>query len=280
VAVTFGSVAPGAAGITTTTGALSWTHAIASDDTMLAAYVACGTDGRTLTAAVTPGPLTMTTNAGSNLWKRHTADGTSGFVQWYVLPGPPSAQTVTITFSGASSGDRLTAGSMTFKGTPTTSAGYGTPVSAADTTSSNTTPATVNVVTASASNMVAAFMASGTTYNSPATAPSTQRINCPGDYGSGAGNSAAQTAPASGGTVTMACPLSAADYWAILAVELLGGTPAGTATAVVASGTGAAQSAVTIPASLITGPNYATAASALSGGYGTWLTPDYAEGGP
>jgi hypothetical protein len=276
MAVTFGSAAPTAAGITTTTGALAWDHAIAADDTMLLAYVACGTDARTLTAAVTPGPLTMTTNAVSNLWKRHTADSTSGFVQWYVLPGPPSNQTVTITFSGASSGDRLTAGSLTFKGTLTTSSGYGTPVSAASSGSSS--PATVDVVTSSASNMVAAFMASGSAYLTTPTAPSTQRLNVPGDFSSGAGNSAAQTSPASGGTVTMACPLDGTDYWAILAVELLSGPtgiPAG-----LAHGTGAALNPTIVTSNIVTGPRYATDAADLGGGSGSWSTPQYAEGGP
>lgn len=47
-----------------------------------------------------------------------------------------------------------------------------------------------------------------------------------------------------------------------------------------ASAAGTAQNATTSPYSLTTGIRYATAAADLGGNYGSWATPQYAEGGP
>lgn len=272
MSVTFGAAGPSSSGATSTTGSLSWTHVVAADDTLLLVGVGCGTDGRTL--AATANGVAMTTNAGSNLWKRHTADSTSGFGQWFALPAPATGS-ITIAVTGGSSGDRLTGGSLSFKGTLGTAAAYGTPVSAAS--SGSSTPATVNVAGTAASSMVAAFMTSGTDFSVTATSPSTQRFNAAGDFSSGAGNSAGQTAPG-GGTVTMACPVSAADFWAIFAVEVIA-APSG-AVAGLASGTGTAPGVTAATSNLTSGPLHATAAAALAGGQGTWATPEYAEGGP
>src|SRR3954451_18370660 len=105
-----------------------WTHVVGASATLILVGLACGTDGNTLT--VTAGGTGMTTNAGSNVWKRHTNDSTAGFAQWYALPAP-STGSITIAVSGATNGDRISGGSMTFSGTPTDATAYGTPVSAA-----------------------------------------------------------------------------------------------------------------------------------------------------
>ena len=58
--------------------------------------------------------------------------------------------------------------------------------------------------------------------------------------------------------------------------------PAGgtSATAVLASGAGAALNAATQSSNTTVGPEYAAVATDLGGNYGSWATPQYAEGGP
>jgi hypothetical protein len=222
VPATFDAVGPGSSGFTTVTTPYSWSHTVAADATLLIVGLSCGADSRTLT--VTAGGTAMTTNAGSTAWKRHANDGTAGFGQLYVLPAPP-AGAITIAVSGQTTGDRISGGSMSFKGTALDSTAYGTPASAAGFSAT----ASVAVSTASSSNLVAAHMASGQGAGAVG-GTSTSRFVANGDTNSGAGNCAGQTAPATGGSVTMSRSLTS-DFWAIFAIEVIaaaaGGGPAG-----------------------------------------------------
>lgn len=211
---TFDAVGPSASGFTSAATPYQWSHTVASDATLLLVGVSCGTDSRTLT--VTAGGVAMTTNAGSNVWKRHTDDNTAGFGQWYALPAPPTGS-VTIVVSGATTGDRICGGSLSFKGTALDASAYGTPVSAIG---SSAAP-TVNIVTTGASNLVAAFLAAGQV-GGTVGGTSTSRFAATGDTNSGAGNLAGQTAPATGSSVTMSRAINS-DFWAIFAVEVLAG---------------------------------------------------------
>lgn len=211
---TFDSVGPSSSGFTSAATPYQWSHTLGAGATLLIVGVACGTDGNTLT--VTAGGVPMTTNAGSNLWKRHTNDSTAGFGQIYVLPAPPTG-TITIAVSGATTGDRISGGSIALAGTPLDSTAYGTPVSAVGSSAS----ASVNVPTTASSSLVVAFMASGQGAGA-VSGTSTSRFVANGDTNSGAGNGAGQTAPGTGGSVTMSRALTS-DFWAIFGIEVLAG---------------------------------------------------------
>lgn len=213
--VTFDAVGPNSNGLATSTTPYSWSHTLAADATFLVVGLSCGTDGRTLT--VTAGGVAMTTNAASTLWKRHTNDGTAGFGQIYVLPAPPTG-TITIAVSGQTTGDRISGGSLSFRGTPLDSTAFSTPVSAAG---QSATPS-VGVPSTSSATMVVSVAAAGNGFAS-ATAPATLRWSAsPVDANSGAGNSEGQTAPGTGSTVTMACTITS-DFWAIFGLEVQAG---------------------------------------------------------
>jgi hypothetical protein len=219
VTATLDAVGPSSSGFTAATTPYSWSHTVAADATLLVVGLSCGTDSRTLT--VTAGGTSMTTNAGSTAWKRHGNDSNAGFGQLYVLPAPPTG-TITIAVSGQTTGDRVSGGSMSFKGTALDSTAYGTPASAAGSSAT----ASVAVSTASASNLVAAHMASGQGAGA-AGGTSTSRYVANGDTNSGAGNDAGQTAPATGSSVTMSRSLTS-DFWAIFAIEVIAAAVVGT----------------------------------------------------
>lgn len=211
------AVGPSSSGFSSAATPYTWTHAVAVDATLLVVGLSCGTDGRTLT--VTAGGVPMTTNAASTAWKRHTNDGTAGFGQWYALPAPPTG-TVTIAISGATTGDRITAGSLSFQGTALDASAYGTPVSAAGTSG---TPA-LNISTVASGNLVAGFLAAGSS-GGVVGGTGTSRWVAVGDTSSGAGNQSGLTAPATGATVALSRAM-ASDFWAFHAVEVLGAGPA------------------------------------------------------
>ena len=216
MAVTFDAVGPaGGGGAHVASGILSWSHVVATDATMLVVGIATNADGGTV--VVTAGGTTMTTNAGSNLWKRHTNDGTAGFVQLYVLPSPPTG---TITISCTTETSTVAGGSMSFKGTATDSTGYGTPVSAVSAGVSSLE--TVDITSTTTGNMIAAVSGSGSSEGGTVVSPSTKRWSSVDDTSGAAGCSGGQTAPA-GGTVTMAHNITA-DWWAIIAVEIKSGS--------------------------------------------------------
>lgn len=211
---TFDSVGPSSSGFTSAATPYSWSHTLGAGATLLIVGLSCGTDGNTLT--VTAGGVPMTTTAGSTAWKRHTNDGTAGFGQIYVLPAPPTG-TITIAVSGATTGDRVSGGSLAFASTPLDSTAYGIPVSAAGQSAS----ATVNVTTTASSSLVAAFMASGQGAGA-VSGTSASRFVANGDTNSGAGNDAGQTAPGTGGSVAMTRALTS-DFWAIFGIEVMAG---------------------------------------------------------
>jgi hypothetical protein len=214
MAVTFDVVGPaGGGGAHIASGALSWSHVVAADATMLVVGIATNADGGTVT--VTAGGTTMTTNAASNLWKRHTNDSTAGFVQLFVLPSPPTG---TITIACSTESSSVAGGSLSFKGTATDSTGYGTPVSAVGFTNLET----VDITSTTTGNMIAAVSGSGSSEGGTAVSPSTKRWSSVDDTSGGAGCSGGQTAPA-GGTVTMAHNITS-DFWTIIAVEIKSGS--------------------------------------------------------
>lgn len=208
---TLDAVGPNSSGFTTITTPYSWTHAVASDATLLLVFLACGTDGRALT--VTAGGISMTTFPADNRWKRHSNDSTSGFGQWYALPAPPTGS-VTIAISGQTTGDRISGGSLSYKLTALDSTAYGVPVSAVG---SSAAPAVS--ISSSGAGTLAAFVVAGQG-TTAVGGTSTSRFVAAGDTNSAAGNASGQTAPSTGSAVSMSATLSSSDFWAMFAVEV------------------------------------------------------------
>lgn len=95
----------------------------------------------------------------------------------------------------------------------------------------------VSVAASTSGNLCVGFTAVGDTIVS-ATSPSTSRVinNWRAGGGSAAGNVAGATSPSTGSAVTMAwAATSAADPWAVIAVEVQGGPVVGTPGPVLAS---------------------------------------------
>lgn len=82
------------------------------------------------------------------------------------------------------------------------------------------------------------------------------------------------------GQATYSATITDSAWSAAVATFGSSGGTGTTATAVLAAGTGTALNPAIATSNVTVGPQYATAASDLGGGSGSWATPQYAEGGP
>lgn len=269
MALGWDAAGPSASGTNGTTSPLTWSHTVTGSNNTLLVGVACDNDATTITS-VTYGAAPMTgLYAGSANYK-HSNGGTAGWVAVYRLwNASAGTATVTVTLSGNATAE---GGSLSFSGSDP-AAGTGTPQSAVGSSSP-----TLSFTPTTSGNIVAAFLVNGAFITS-ATSPLTSRFINNGGGSNAGGHLAGATAPSTGSAVTTAWTADA-DWWAIIAVEVLAGgagtlQPAGYATAA-----GDASGAAVVSTDVLSGPAYATAAADLGGGSGAWSTPDYAAGGP
>lgn len=195
-------------------GTLSWTHTTgAGSDTALVAEVTVGvSDDTGCSLAVKDGSTAMT-----RLGTVHDDSQHAGFLAVFGLAGVPAGtSTLTATVTGCAGGTplELTGGSESFTGV-SQSAPFGTAVTAYG---SGAAPQ-VTVTTASPSDKLAAFAASGSAISSAAS-PGVSRFIANEDGNSGAGNSAGQTL-ASTGAAQAARWSAASDWWGAAGVEVL-----------------------------------------------------------
>jgi hypothetical protein len=242
VAVTFDAVGPSSSGSFNTSGnAQSWSHTCAAGDTEL--LVGCCQDMNPdtgVTMSATYNGVAMT-----SLGVAHPGGGTAGFLQVWRMANPPagSALTVTVTPSNPGASNGLNGASLSFAGSGA--------LSAIQSATGSSGSASLGFTGSAAGNLVAMFCGGGNPLTSTA---GTSRFVCNGDNAQGAGNSAGATV-AGGGTVTCTWTLSSTG-WAVIAVE------------------------VQVPAGTDTSPAWATSASDLGGGSGSWAATGNADGAP
>jgi hypothetical protein len=271
VTLAFDAVGPSSAGAGATSASPSWSHVITGTNNLLLAAVVCDTDATTITA-ITYGGTAMTplvAGAGNYI---HANNAGAGWVAVYKLVNAPAGTaTVAVTLSASSVWE---GGSLSFSGADTVT-GIGTPQNAEGTSLSQPT---MSFTPTTSGRLIAAFLGCGNQINS-ATSPLTSRwIKNQGGSNAG-GMSGGATAPSTGSAVTLTWSITA-DFWGIMAAEVLAAGSVANAPAGLAAGSGVAQSPLTSPYSLLSGPNHAATATDLGGNYGSWATPQYAEGGP
>lgn len=203
--VAFDAVGPGSGGGGTTASAgatsATWSHTCTGSNRALVVGVAIGLGGA--------GTTTCTYNsvAMTSLGLIASNNQTSGYCQLFGLINPASgANTVAITTTTAS----IAGGSVSFTGagsfgTAVTAAGAGTP--------------SVAVTGTTSGNMVVDVACNGAAITS---SNQTQRWLRNNNLDTAAGNGASSTA-AAGGSITMSY-VTTADWWGIVAVEVLAAT--------------------------------------------------------
>ena len=242
----FDAVGPSSAGATATSAAPSWSHVITGSNNLLLAAIACDTDSTTITS-ISYGAAPMTPLFSGSANYKHSNGQTAGWLAVFKLVNA-TAGTASIT-AALSASSLWEAGSLSFSGADTVS-GIGTPQSGVG---ASATPALAFTPNTSG-NLIAAFMVNGQ-FISSATSPSTSRFIRNAGGSAAGGNIAGSTAPATGSSVSMAWAVTA-DWYGIVAAEVL---PVG------ASGTD-------------TSPAYAATATDLGGGTGSWTSPANAQG--
>lgn len=266
----FDAAGPSSSGTAGSSAAPSWTHVVTGTNNLLLAAIACDTDSTTITSITYGGTAMTPLFAGAANYK-HSNGASAGWIAVFKLAGATAGSaSVTAALSASSVWE---AGSLSFSGADTAT-GTGTPQSAVG---ASATPSLAFTPDTSG-NIIAGFLVNGAFINST-TSPGTSRfVNNTGGSNAG-GFIAGQTAPATGSTVTLAWGVNS-DFFAIVAAEVLPFGAIGGGTAALAAGAGTAQPATTIPYSLTSDTLHAAASSDLGGGYGSWATPQYAEGGP
>lgn len=215
---TFDAVGPssaGAGGAGPPASPLTWSHVCSGNDRLLLVGVAFGygnTTGLTVSATYNGVSMTQIGTVDSN-------NGTAGKAYLFGLLAPtPGTNTVAVTFSGGASdaNSAIEAGSESF--TSVTQASLAAAVTNLATAFGSGANPTVNV-TSAVGNLVADLLVMGGTITSSAD---TQRwlknVN-----GSTAGGNGAQATQVGAASVTMNYT-AAAEFWGLLAVNIVGGS--------------------------------------------------------
>lgn len=217
MAVAFDAVGPAAAlGQTATTPTtVTWAHIVTGSNTALVVFVGVGqnsgSDATKTISSVTYNAVGMT-QIGT---PKHTNDSTAGYLACYGLINPTTGtNNVVVTFASAPS--TAECGSVSFTGVNQTTA-FGTPVVGAG----NTTTATAAVASNTSGNIIAFGVCGGVDFAATPTSPATKRYLANFGNSSAGGNAAGATIPSTGSSVTTAWAMSAVDFWAVIAVEVL-----------------------------------------------------------
>jgi hypothetical protein len=215
MAVAVDAIGPGASGQTNGINppgvALTWSHTCTGTNLLLVVGVNCTVNPDTgLSTTATYNAVSMT-----SLGVVHSGGSTSGYVQFFYLINPASgANNVVVTAAGSTGGAvDYGGGSISFTGVHQT-----TPLSSPFTNTANGTSVSVNVTGTTSGNMVVDTACAGTSMTSVGGSQ-TQRIHA--NTGSGAAaNQLGLSTAAAGGTVTMTWN-GGADFWGIIAAEVL-----------------------------------------------------------
>jgi uncharacterized protein DUF4038 len=199
------------------TTSVTWTQAVAGPNPVVLAAVALdaagGDSGFTTTA-------TCGGTAMASIGKFHTFASTSGYLEVFKLVGAATGtNTIVVTVAGGTP-TGLTGGSLSFSASDQL-VGVGAVFSA----TGNSATASTIVTSNTSGNIIASFVANGGA-NSTSRTP-TLRVSG-GANGAGAGFLDGGTIAATGSPVTTSWTLPAADWWAIISVEILspGAAPA------------------------------------------------------
>jgi hypothetical protein len=275
VALAFDAAGPSPAGATTTSSVLTFAHTITGASTVLLAGIAVDASNDTgLACGCTYGGSPMTS---LQLWHSGGAGQNAGYLQVFGIVAAAGTANVVATVTGGTPAN-VSGGSLSFSGAAqTVGAAFGTPATG-DSAGASVTTATAALASNTSGNIVAGFTCSGTSITS-ATSPSTSRFIEDRTGTGAAGSVAGATSPATGSPVTMAWT-QLADFFAEILVEVKAAPSGANPAAAPASGAGAALNAAILTSNVNVGPRYATTATDLGGVYGSWNTPQYAEGGP
>jgi hypothetical protein len=224
VAVTFDAVGPSGSGATTATSPLTWSHTDGGTADWLLAAVAVDGGATTIPANF---PITAMTYGAASFgapllnWQSGGSGQNVGYLALYALQNPASgANTASATVTTGAVVDVITGGSLSFI---TGGGSLGTPVHA-DSAGAGVTSGSVTVPTASASSIVAVFVATGS--GGVAFTSGTSRFlgNNAGFGNGAAATCAGATIAGTGGNVTVNWTQNS-DFYAAIAVEIL--PPAG-----------------------------------------------------
>jgi len=188
---------------------LSWTHTVSGSNTAMLVGVGVGAfnDG-SCSASVTYDGVGLTSEG-----EQHAFNSTDGFEQVFGLPGPPAGtHTVAVTVGGCSP-DELTGESESFDNAAQTSTFSGVATQPGDGPSPSITTSE-----STSGDLYAGFIAHG--HSITGINFGSSRLVENQDNTTGAGNSAAATAPSTGGGVEIGWSASASDYWGIVAVQV------------------------------------------------------------
>lgn len=269
MALAYDTVGPSAAGASHNAASpLTWSHTVTGTDCCLLVGVACDTDSVTI-SSVTYGAQTLTPLWAGAANYKHSNGQSAGWLAVFKLPSAaPGPGTVTVNHSAPA---LLEGGSLSFTEADPVN-GCGAPQYAVGSASP-----TLTFTGSTAGNLIAAFLVNGAFITS-ATAPLTSRFISNQSGSAAGGHCAGATQPSPGGDATCAWTADA-DWWAVIAVEVLAATGKIVNAGEAAAG-GAADAAAIETSNMTSGPRYAGSAADLGGGAGTWATPQYATGGP
>jgi hypothetical protein len=248
MAVTFDAVGPTSAGSVGTTSPQTSTHpgSAAAASAVVGVAVDSSGDGSTA-CSVTYGAQPMTS---LKRWECGGSAQSSGFLQVFALDAPPGgSQSVVITVTGSFA--KITAGSLTFLGSAATVLATATP---GDSAGANVTSGSLAVPSASASNMVACLLGTGSG-GVAWTAGTSRFATTTGAAVNACNYCAGATAAGTGGSVTFSWTMTS-DFYAAIGVE------------------------VQVPSGTDTSPAWAATATDLGGGSGSWASTGNADGVP
>lgn len=214
---TFDSAGPAALWVASTSSPFTWTHANTGNGILIG--VVTGNGSSNLVTGVHYGPTgTSSDTSIPFLGFIASNNGTAGGIALYGLVGsavPTGSNTVSVTWSGSISPGSMFGGSISVAN----AGGLGTPVTAAGSSAAMS----VTVSSTTPGGLVVSFGCMGHNGTYTATSPNVLRINsgANGDNNTGADNIYGGTDPSTGGSVTPAYTASAADFWGLIAVEVL-----------------------------------------------------------
>lgn len=218
--LTLDAVAPSATGaVSGSSDQLIWTHMVGSgSNRLLLVGFTMNPDGSDDGYSIVS--VTCNSTAMTQLGMRHSDDQDAGFMAAYKLINPPSgAVTITVTLNGVA--DCIVGGSISFTGADQTT-GTGTPVVQVGDSSTTSTEAQIVVPSSTSGNTIMGFLGAGSGSLNTAS-PGTSQIENNDNGDAAAGCFSLQTTPATGSSLTVEWE-GFSDWWAGIAVEVLGAT--------------------------------------------------------
>lgn len=277
MSVTFDAVGPSSSGyaVNAPGTAPSWTHTAGASATLLIAWITIdGQASQTVTCKA--GTTAMTASAANPV----NNNGSSFAYAFYLFSPPTGSVTVAFTLQ-STPGGYVAGGSLSFAG----AASLGTPVTVSGTQTGSSMTLTVSGV--ASTSMVAGFMSLGDAPVAPSTGTNRFEANGAGSSGNTDGNAAGATNAGTGSVSITWSGLPSGDSHCGWAAEVLAPAAAIAPGALIQAQL--QQPPVLLvppqvispaPTEKVTAPGYASAASDLANGSGSWTSPASADGAP